>query len=52
MYYLDDMILETDIFLLLPGPILDIEKADKICSPAAHNAIEELQHNPGHHPQL
>lgn len=49
---LDDVVLEVDVLLLLAGPVLDVEDADEVGGPAAHEAVEQLQQQPRQHPQL
>ena len=50
--YLDDVVLEADALLLLAGSVLDVEDADEVGGPAAEEAVEDLQHDAGHHSQL
>jgi len=49
---LDDVVLEADAFLLLAGAVLDVEDADEVGGPAAHEAVEDLQQHAGDHAQL
>ena len=35
-----------------PGPVLQIEGADEVGGPAAHEAIEDLEQHPRRHAQL
>ena len=49
---LDDVVLEADAFLLLAGAVLDVEDADEVGGPAAHEAVEDLEQHAGEHAQL
>lgn len=51
-FYLNNMVLEADVLLLLARSILNIQYADEIRSPTAHQAIEDLKHNAGGHAHL
>ena len=46
------MVPEVDLLALLPGAVLDVEDADEVGRPAAHEAVEELEDDPGRHAQL
>ena len=46
------MVLEADVLLLLPASVLNVEDADEVRGPAPHEAVEHLQDDPRHHPQL
>ena len=50
--YLDDVVLEADAFLLLAGAVLDVEDADEVGGPAAHETVEQLQQHAREHPEL
>ena len=46
------MVPEVGLLPLLPGPVLHVQDADEVRRPAAHQAVEELEQNAAHHPQL
>jgi hypothetical protein len=50
--HLDDVVPEADALLLLPGAVLDVEHADEVGGPAAHEAVPDLQQHAGEHAQL
>ena len=46
------MVPEVDLLSLLPGAVLDVEDADEVGGPAAHEAVEDLEQHAGDHAQL
>ena len=52
MVYLDDVVAEVDLVLLLAGAVLEVEDADEVRGPAAEEAVEELEQDAAHHAQL
>jgi hypothetical protein len=49
---LDDVVLEADALPLLAGAVLDVEDADEVGGPAAHEAVEHLEQHAGDHAHL
>lgn len=45
LLYLDDMVLEADIFFFFSTSVLNVENTDQISSPASQNTIKNLEYD-------
>lgn len=52
IYYLNNMVLEVDIFFLLSATVLDVEDTDEISCPASKKTVEYLENDSREHSQL